>query len=71
MNWQAFYLGCFGVGLVLSLVSFLSGALHLHLPVKCISTSKGGILAPCIQGRQRVTEFTTARRIFRFSIPHP
>jgi membrane protein implicated in regulation of membrane protease activity len=34
MSWQAFYLGCFGVGLVLSLVSFLSGALHLHLPVK-------------------------------------
>jgi hypothetical protein len=34
MNWQAFYLGCFGVGLVLSLVSFLSGAVHLHLPVK-------------------------------------
>ena len=34
MSWQAFYLGCFGVGLVLSLVSFLSGAVHLHLPVK-------------------------------------
>jgi membrane protein implicated in regulation of membrane protease activity len=34
MSWQAFYLGCFGVGFVLSLVSFLSGALHLHLPVK-------------------------------------
>jgi membrane protein implicated in regulation of membrane protease activity len=34
MNWQAFYLGCFGVGFVLSLVSFLSGALHLHLPLK-------------------------------------
>jgi ABC-type transport system involved in cytochrome c biogenesis permease subunit len=34
MSWQAFYLGCFGVGLVLSVVSFLSGAVHLHLPVK-------------------------------------
>jgi membrane protein implicated in regulation of membrane protease activity len=34
MSWQAFYLGCFGVGFVLSLVSFLMGALHLHLPVK-------------------------------------
>jgi membrane protein implicated in regulation of membrane protease activity len=34
MNWQTFYLVCFGVGLVFSLVSFLSGALHLHLPVK-------------------------------------
>jgi hypothetical protein len=34
MNWQAFYLACFGVGFVVSLISFLSGALHLHLPVK-------------------------------------
>src|SRR5579872_7484625 len=34
MSWQAFYLGCFGVGFVLSFVSFLTGALHLHLPVK-------------------------------------
>jgi membrane protein implicated in regulation of membrane protease activity len=34
MNWQTFYLICFGVGFVFSLVSFLSGALHLHLPVK-------------------------------------
>jgi len=42
MNWQAFYLGCFGVGLVLSLVSFLSGAAHLHLPVKWHFHLKGG-----------------------------
>jgi len=42
MNWQAFYLGCFGVGLVFSLVSFLSGALHLHLPVKWQIHVKGG-----------------------------
>lgn len=34
MSWQAFYLGCFGVGLMVSVVSFLLGALHLHLPVK-------------------------------------
>lgn len=34
MNWQTFYLVCFGVGLVFSLVSFLSGAFHFHLPVK-------------------------------------
>ena len=42
MNWQAFYLICFGVGLVLSLVSFLTGALHLHLPVKWHIHVKGG-----------------------------
>ena len=34
MNWQAFYLGCFGVGITLSFLSFLSGALHLRLPQK-------------------------------------
>ena len=34
MNWQTFYLVCFGVGLLFSVVSFLLGALHLHLPVK-------------------------------------
>ncbi len=42
MNWKAFYLVCFGVGLVLSLVSFLTGALHLHLPVKWHVPVKGG-----------------------------
>ncbi len=30
-NWDAIYLTCFGVGLVLSVVAFLSGALHLHM----------------------------------------
>jgi len=34
MNWPAFYLTCFAVGFILSVVSFLSGALHLHLPFK-------------------------------------
>lgn len=36
MNWESFYLVCFFVGLILALVSFLSGAhthFHLHLPV--------------------------------------
>src|ERR1700687_1656050 len=42
MNWQAFYLGCFASGFVLSLVSFLSGAVHLHLPVKWHLSFKGG-----------------------------
>lgn len=30
-NWDAIYLTCFGVGLVLSVVAFLSGAIHLHV----------------------------------------
>jgi len=34
MNWAVFYLVCFGVGFTLSLISFLSGAFHLHLPFR-------------------------------------
>src|SRR3954469_23894328 len=34
MNWEVFFLVCFGVGLVSTLVSFFAGALHLHLPTK-------------------------------------
>jgi hypothetical protein len=30
-DWDTFYLICFGVGLVLSVVGFLSGVLHLHV----------------------------------------
>lgn len=32
MTWTDFYLICFGVGFCLSLVSFLMGGLHWHLP---------------------------------------
>jgi len=32
MTWADFYLVCFLVGLVLSLVSFLGGSTHFHLP---------------------------------------
>jgi hypothetical protein len=31
MNWESFYLICFGVGLVLSVLSFAGGLGHLHL----------------------------------------
>jgi hypothetical protein len=34
MNWESFFLVCFGVGLVSTLISFFVGALHLHLPTK-------------------------------------
>ena len=34
MTWESFYLICFFLGLVLSAVSFFSGAFHLHLPTK-------------------------------------
>ena len=32
MTWSDFYFVCFAVGFVLSLLSFLAGALHFHLP---------------------------------------
>ncbi len=31
MNWESFYLICFGIGLVLSVLSFAGGFGHLHL----------------------------------------
>jgi membrane protein implicated in regulation of membrane protease activity len=34
MTWSNFYLFCFLVGFSLSLLSFLAGAIHLHLPFK-------------------------------------
>ena len=34
MTWSDFYLLCFLVGFSLSVLSFMSGALHLHLPFK-------------------------------------
>jgi membrane protein implicated in regulation of membrane protease activity len=34
MTWSDFYLFCFIVGFLLSLFSFLAGAVHIHLPFK-------------------------------------
>jgi hypothetical protein len=34
MSWSDFYLFCFLIGFALSAISFLAGALHLHLPFK-------------------------------------
>src|SRR5215472_18616444 len=34
MTWSDFYLLCFLVGFSLSVLSFLAGAGHIHLPVK-------------------------------------
>src|SRR5260370_24101902 len=34
MTWSDFYLLCFLVGFLLSVLSFLAGAGHLHLPFK-------------------------------------
>jgi membrane protein implicated in regulation of membrane protease activity len=31
MNWETFYLACFGIGLALSVLSFAGGIGHLHL----------------------------------------
>ena len=32
MNWEAFYLICFLVGIALSVISLFTGTTHLHLP---------------------------------------
>ena len=34
MTWSDFYLFCFVVGFSLSVLSFLAGAVHIHLPLK-------------------------------------
>lgn len=34
MTWSDFYLICFIVGFALSVISFLAGAVHIHLPFK-------------------------------------
>ena len=34
MTWSDFYLFCFLVGFSLSVISFLAGAVHIHLPAK-------------------------------------
>src|SRR2546430_11845027 len=34
MTWSDFYLLCFLVGFSLSVLSFLAGAVHIHLPFK-------------------------------------
>jgi hypothetical protein len=42
MSWSDFYLLCFLVGFSLSVVSFLAGAVHLHLPFKWHLPVHGG-----------------------------
>jgi membrane protein implicated in regulation of membrane protease activity len=42
MTWSDFYLFCFLLGFSLSVVSFLAGAVHLHLPVKWHLPVHGG-----------------------------
>jgi membrane protein implicated in regulation of membrane protease activity len=42
MSWSDFYLFCFLLGFSLSVVSFLAGAIHLHLPFKWHFPVHGG-----------------------------
>ena len=42
MTWSGFYLLCFLVGFSLSVLSFLAGAVHLHLPFKMHLPFHGG-----------------------------
>jgi membrane protein implicated in regulation of membrane protease activity len=42
MSWSNIYLVCFIVGFSLSLLSFLAGAVHIHLPFKMHLSFRGG-----------------------------
>jgi hypothetical protein len=42
MNWSDFYLLCFLVGLTLTVLSFVAGAVHFHLPFKMHLPFHGG-----------------------------
>jgi len=42
MNWSDFYLFCFIVGFSLSVLSFLAGAVHIHLPFRMHMPFQGG-----------------------------
>ncbi len=42
MTWSDFYLVCFLVGFALSVLSFLAGAVHIHLPFKMHLPFHGG-----------------------------
>jgi membrane protein implicated in regulation of membrane protease activity len=45
MSWSDFYLLCFIVGFSLSLLSFLAGAGHIHLPFRMHMPLRGGRLS--------------------------
>ena len=42
MNWADIFLGCFGVGFGLSVVSLFAGGAHLHLPHVHLHAAHGG-----------------------------
>ena len=44
MNWETFYATCFVIGLLLSVFSFIAGALHVHFP-KGMHAHAGGLHA--------------------------
>jgi membrane protein implicated in regulation of membrane protease activity len=51
MTWSDFYLLCFFVGFIFSVLSFLGGATHLHLPARLHLHFHGGHHAGGMAGR--------------------
>jgi membrane protein implicated in regulation of membrane protease activity len=51
MTWSDFYLLCFIVGFLLSVLSFLGGAAHIHLPTRLHLPFHGGHHAGGMAGR--------------------
>src|SRR5258708_40061643 len=54
MTWSDFYLLCFFVGFIFSVLSFLGGATHLHLPARLHWPFHGGHHAGGMAGRGTV-----------------
>jgi membrane protein implicated in regulation of membrane protease activity len=51
MTWSDFYLLCFSVGFIFSLLSFLSGTIHIHLPARLHLPFHGAHHAGGVAGR--------------------
>lgn len=58
MTWSDFYLFCFLVGFSLSVLSFVSGALHVHLPMKWHLPFHGGHHVGHISGLKGSTQLS-------------
>jgi membrane protein implicated in regulation of membrane protease activity len=65
MSWSDFYLFCFLIGFSLSAISFLAGAVHLHLPFKMhfpfhIAHHGGGHGGSSVKGSAHLSWFNAA-----------
>ena len=67
MTWADFYLVCFLVGFILSLLSFLAGSLHVHLPHLDVH----GMCMPHVHTGTRMAAAQSATVVRSISEPSP